>query len=160
MRMKKMFLLILGLSIAVLASIFVIDFGKEKRGKALINSLDQQSVLRGKTIYTTHCAACHGANLEGQPNWRQRLPDGRLPAPPHDDSGHTWHHPDGLLVDIVKNGLAPGRTAPEGYVSNMPAFGNLLADADIVAVLAYIKSRWSPEMRRLQEDVTLQRQSR
>src|SRR5689334_20690026 len=51
-------------------------------------------VERGKLIYDEHCARCHGANLEGQPNWRHRLPSGRMPAPPHDPTGHTWHHSD------------------------------------------------------------------
>src|SRR5690606_30865838 len=56
----------------------------------------------GQKVYAAQCAACHGARLEGQPNWRVRGPDGRLPAPPHDASGHTWHHPDELLFRITK----------------------------------------------------------
>src|SRR3984893_6075924 len=40
-------------------------------------------VGRGKAVYAQYCASCHGANLEGQPNWRERQPNGRLPAPPH-----------------------------------------------------------------------------
>jgi mono/diheme cytochrome c family protein len=89
-----------------------------------------------------HCAACHGVKLEGQPDWRRRLPNGRLPAPPHDESGHTWHHPDSVLFGITKNGLLPPY-APTGYESDMPAFGDKLADEEIWAVLAYIKSRWT-----------------
>ena len=57
---------------------------------------DQGRIVQGKTVYTANCAACHGANLEGQANWRERLDNGRLPAPPHDKTGHTWHHPDWL----------------------------------------------------------------
>ena len=113
-------------------------------------------VARGKTIYEQNCASCHGAKLEGQPDWRQRLPSGRLPAPPHDASGHTWHHPDQVLIDIVKHGLVPGKTAPEGYQSDMPAYGASLQDADIVAVLAYIKSSWPTEARDAQRNITQQ----
>lgn len=105
-------------------------------------------LARGEQLYATHCASCHGANLEGQPDWRRRKPDGRLPAPPHDDSGHTWHHDDELLFEIVKYGLVPPR-APEGYQSDMPAYGNVLSDAEIHAVLAYIASRWSDEVREM-----------
>ena len=105
-------------------------------------------LARGAQLYATHCASCHGANLEGQPDWRRRKPDGRLPAPPHDDSGHTWHHDDELLFEIVKYGLVPPR-APEGYQSDMPAYGNVLSDAEIHAVLAYIASRWSDEVREM-----------
>lgn len=101
-------------------------------------------VSRGHIIYSKHCASCHGSQLEGQPNWKTRLPSGRLPAPPHDASGHTWHHPDDVLFAITKGG--PQAQAPEGYQSDMPAFGNLLSDPDIWAVLAYIKSTWPKQI--------------
>ena len=77
-------------------------------------------VARGEVLYQQHCASCHGANLEGQPNWRERDADGMLPAPPHDVTGHTWHHSDALLFDVTKL----GSTAVVGsdYMSNMPGF--------------------------------------
>jgi mono/diheme cytochrome c family protein len=114
-------------------------------GAPRIDAQDAKNVAAGKAIYARHCAACHGANLEGQPNWRRRLPNGRLPAPPHDASGHTWHHPDTLLFGIVKNGLVPPY-APAGYASDMPAFGGVLSDDQIRAVLAYIQSRWPKQV--------------
>lgn len=101
---------------------------------------DAQKVALGERIYVQHCASCHGAKLEGQPDWRRRLPNGRMPAPPHDESGHTWHHPDDMLFGITKNGVAP--YAPPGYQSDMPAFGGTLSDDEIWAVLAYLKSHW------------------
>lgn len=125
-------------------------------GAAFISPANHALVARGKVIYTNHCAACHGAALQGQPNWRERLANGRLPAPPHDKTGHTWHHPDAVLIDIVTNGLVPGRTAPAGYASDMPAFGGTLSREEIVAVLTYIKSSWPPEILRLQKEVTLE----
>jgi len=114
---------------------------------------DPKLVERGRTVYETHCAACHGARLEGQPNWETRLPSGRMPAPPHDASGHTWHHPDAVLFGITKHGLVPGKYAPPGYQSDMPAFGGTLSDEEIAAVLAFIKSRWPPEIQRRQAEV-------
>ncbi len=122
-----------------------------------ISASDQALVMHGRTIYAQHCASCHGAKLEGQPNWRDRLPNGRLPAPPHDASGHTWHHPDSVLVDIIRHGLVPGKTAPDGYESDMPAYGGALKDGDIVAVLAYIKSTWPAEAIEAQRNITLQK---
>jgi mono/diheme cytochrome c family protein len=101
----------------------------------------------GEKLYAQQCASCHGANLEGQPDWRKRLPNGRFPAPPHDASGHTWHHPDEVLFAITKHGLVPPY-APAGYESDMPAFGGKLSDQQIRAVLAYIESRWPPELRK------------
>ena len=128
-------------------------------GPAFIDAEDQTLVRQGKAIYANNCAACHGESLKGQPNWRDRMPNGRLPAPPHDKTGHTWHHPDAMLVDMVKNGLVPGKTAPPGYVSDMPAYRDILSDQEIIAVLAYIKSSWPPKVLAAQKEVTLQRQN-
>lgn len=124
---------------------------------AYIDPSDKRLVTDGKQIYIRDCASCHGANLEGEPNWRMRQANGRLPAPPHDATGHTWHHADALLIEITKNGLVPGVTAPEGYVSDMPAYSATLSDQDIRAVLAYIKSSW-PKHALAQQKVINQRQ--
>ncbi|MDQ2102779.1 c-type cytochrome [Azospirillum isscasi] len=105
-------------------------------------------VAQGSTVYAEQCASCHGERLEGQPDWRSRKPNGRLPAPPHDASGHTWHHPDADLFKITKQGI--GAFAPSGYESDMPAFSGILRDADIWAVLAFIKSSWPEDARRRQ----------
>jgi len=114
-------------------------------------------VALGRTVYARHCASCHGAKLEGQPNWRERLPSGRLPAPPHDETGHTWHHPDAVLFGITKYGLTGTRYAPKGYESDMPAFDGVLTDEEIWGVLAYIKSTWPPPV--LEHQREIQRQS-
>lgn len=132
---------------------------KRGSGSAFIDPADQALVMQGRAIYANNCAACHGESLQGQPNWRDRMPNGRLPAPPHDKTGHTWHHPDAMLLDMVKNGLVPGKTAPPGYVSDMPAYRTILSDQEIIAVLAYIKSNWPPKVLEAQKDVTLQRQN-
>jgi len=102
----------------------------------------------GAQVYGTHCASCHGDRLQGQPNWQSRRPDGKLPAPPHDATGHTWHHADRLLFEITKYGLEP--YAPAGYQSDMPAFKGVLTDRQIAAVLAYIKKSWPQEIRERQ----------
>src|SRR5690554_5796772 len=128
-------------------------------GPAFIDPADQSLVMQGKAISANNCAACHGESLQGQPNWRERMLNGKLPAPPHDKTGHTWHHPDAMLVDMVKNGLVPGKTAPAGYVSDMPAYGGILSDDEIIAVLTYIKSAWPPKVLEAQKEVTLQRQN-
>lgn len=107
---------------------------------------DAFGILEGEGIYKAECAICHGANLQGQPEWRTRRADGKLPAPPHDASGHTWHHPTEQLAAIVKFGMVPPQ-APEGYVSDMPAFGHKLTDRQIGNVLAYIESQWPPEIK-------------
>lgn len=153
---KTLIVGIVGAAVLAAAAFFHFNSTGEPSAQTFISPSDQALVARGKEIYASHCASCHGANLEGQPDWRKRLPNGRLPAPPHDVSGHTWHHPDAVLVDIVENGLVPGKTAPQGYESDMPAFGTVLPAADIAAVLAYIKSTWPPDALQHQKNMTLQ----
>ena len=107
---------------------------------------DPEQIALGQKIYAQHCASCHGLKLEGEPNWRKPLANGRMPAPPHDESGHTWHHSDAVLFAITRNGLVPPY-APRGYENDMPAFAGTLSDDEIRAVLAYIKSHWtSPDV--------------
>lgn len=111
-----------------------------------------ETIALGKRHYAAQCASCHGANLQGQPNWRTPNPDGTLPAPPHDASGHTWHHTDAQLIDYIKRGGAA--VAPPGFKSAMPGFAGVLSDKDIDAVLAYIKSTWPEEIRARQSGVS------
>ena len=113
---------------------------------------DAALVALGQGVYVAECASCHGKSLEGQPNWRRRLPSGRLPAPPHDATGHTWHHADEVLFELTKFG--PARFVSGGYKSDMPAYEGKLEDQEIWAVLAYIKSTWPPEVRARQEQIT------
>jgi mono/diheme cytochrome c family protein len=109
---------------------------------------DPAVIARGKVVYAEQCASCHGAKLEGQPNWRERLPNGRLPAPPHDPTGHTWHHSDRQLFEMTKNGTAG---MMPGYETDMPAYKDVLSDADILAVLSYIESTWPADIRERQQ---------
>lgn len=116
--------------------------------------LDPELVAQGEIIYRQYCAACHGAQGEGQPNWKQPLEDGTYPAPPHNAEGHTWHHGDGTLFKYIKEGGA-GLNIPN-FKSNMPGFGDTLTDEEIIAVLTYLKSLWPEEQRRSQYQATLQ----
>ena len=111
----------------------------------------QQELSVGARVYAKDCASCHGANLEGQPNWRQRNENGRLPAPPHNVRGHTWHHDDETLFGITKLGTA--EFTGLDIESDMPAFKDILSDDDIRAVLTYIKSRWSDRIRQRQDSI-------
>jgi mono/diheme cytochrome c family protein len=105
---------------------------------------DPAAVALGKGVYDDHCAACHGADLEGEPDWRRRDAEGYMPAPPHDETGHTWHHADVLLFDLTKRG--PEAIIGGGYRSRMPGYDGVLSDAEILAVLGYIKSTWPEEI--------------
>ena len=117
---------------------------------------DPYARMEGENIYKAECASCHGAKLEGQADWRTRRPDGKLPAPPHDASGHTWHHPMEQLVAITKHGMVPPN-APEGYVSDMPAFAGKLTDRQIENVLLWIESQWPAEIKQRRAEMLQRR---
>jgi mono/diheme cytochrome c family protein len=149
---NKIGLGLLAAAFAFLVGAIIVELLREEKSPADPGNLEQ--VARGKAVYERHCTACHGAKLEGQPNWEEKLPTGRMPAPPHDASGHTWHHPDAVLFGITKHGLVPGRYAPPRYESDMPAFGGTISDDDIGAVFAYVKSTWPDKIRAAQAQIT------
>ena len=117
-------------------------------GPLRADASDLELVTLGAAVYAEHCASCHGRNLEGEPDWRRRRPDGTLPAPPHDETGHTWHHADEHLFRMTKEG--PAAVVGKGYRSTMTGFAGILDDREIRASLAYIKSRWPAEVREVQ----------
>jgi mono/diheme cytochrome c family protein len=131
---------------AVVLVVAISSLAPKPADTGLLKPDDVQVTALGRQVYATHCAACHGAKLEGQPDWRQRDAQGRLPAPPHDASGHTWHHPDDTLVRITKFGVAKAANLAS-YESSMPAYEGVLSDAEIVAALSWIKSQWPASIR-------------
>ena len=106
----------------------------------VLGYLEGSTVQLGSVLYDEQCASCHGQNLEGQPNWHKRDQDGYLPAPPHDETGHTWHHTDKDLFEMTKYGIQA--FAGEGYKTRMPIYKDILSDSEILAVLSFIKSGW------------------
>ncbi|TRD23190.1 c-type cytochrome [Palleronia caenipelagi] len=114
----------------------------------------EAALERGASIYAEACASCHGADLSGEPDWQQRGADGRLPAPPHDETGHTWHHPDPILMAIIVHGTAA--VVGGGYESNMPGFGEKYSDEELWDVLSWIKSQWPEDIRARQAEITQQ----
>ena len=142
----------LGSIAAVVAVVAVggwLAFGRGETEVASADAGNAALVALGRDVYGAQCAACHGADLEGQANWRSPLPTGGRPAPPHDANGHTWHHPDQQLFAITKWGGQ--RYSPPGDKNQMPGFADRLSDREIWASLAYIKSRW-PEAIRQRHD--------
>ena len=113
---------------------------------SLLKPTDPKIISLGEQIYADNCAACHGVDLEGQDNWRQRNTDGSLRAPPHDKTGHTWHHTDDILFGLTKLGAAQ-LMGIEGFKTSMPIYEDTLSDSEIIAVLSFIKSRWPEEIR-------------
>lgn len=96
---------------------------------------DFAQLSRGGRLFQQHCAECHGANGEGDPNWRQRDAEGFFPAPPLNGTGHAWHHPQKMLHYVIKNGSPGGQ-------GKMPAWGGRLNDQEIEDLIAWFKSKW------------------
>lgn len=109
-----------------------------------VPTLDAERVTEGKQLYAQQCASCHGAALQGVPDWKEPLADGSLLPPPHDRSGHTWHHEDSLLLKIIAQGGDPK------YNSKMPAFEKTLTETQMISILAFIKSAWGRKEREFQ----------
>ena len=145
--MKKFAVLILSIFF-VLVSIFYftpsILFDGPVRADISLKPDDQNLVVLGKLVYENNCALCHGVNLEGQERWREPDADGYMPAPPHDETGHTWHHPDEYLFLMTKYGLE--EIIGQEYPNNMPAYREILSDEEMLASLSFIKSTWSWEI--------------
>lgn len=112
---------------------------------------DSATRASGRALYDANCAACHGENLEGQPGWQRSGADGRFPAPPHDATGHTWHHSDAdLIAYITLGGEEALARMGVTFDSGMPGYGDVLGAGEIVEILDYIKSRWPERERRFQ----------
>lgn len=118
-----------------------------------VPTLDRAQVRLGRQVYQATCAVCHGANAEGAPNWMTPDAQGNQLASPHDDSGHTWHHSDRVLYEMIRDGMRDPLRPNSAF--RMPAFGNRLRDQEIRAVIAYFQSLWSPEHREYQWEQTV-----
>lgn len=122
--------------------------GLTSPGAESFPDLDADTVAAGADLYAGYCSSCHGSDLEGAPNWQVMNSDGSFPPPPQDSTGHTWHHGDDLLVEIILEGS-------ESSQSRMPAFGEVLSEIEVLSILEFFKSTWGPQERAVQWEVTL-----
>ena len=148
---KSLFVILVPSLILILG--IVAYFAKEKVAEAAItlNPYNKETILLGKSVYIQNCASCHGAKLEGHKDWMLRLPDGLMPAPPHDETGHTWHHSDKYLFMITKYGIED--IIGQKYPNNMPAYKDILSDEEIISVLSYIKSTWPNKVKKIHDQI-------
>ena len=104
-------------------------------------------ITRGKIVYEGNCISCHKVNLIGAENWKVLDKDGHRKAPPLNGTGHTWHHDDASLHNIIKFGLAK---IVKNYEGKMIGFGDKINDKQIDSVLSYIKSHLEDEIYEIQ----------
>jgi mono/diheme cytochrome c family protein len=120
---------------AVLIVVLVVLARTSANAPANVAASDDVLAL-GAEVYSNTCAACHGENGEGY---------GIPQAPALNETEHAWHHPDGQIQEIIKNG---------GKV--MPALGDQLSDEEIVAVIRYIQTWWTADQLRQQQARSVQ----
>lgn len=114
-------------------------------------AFDDPVLREGQVNYDLYCAHCHGYDGQGQveesiANTREL---GMHLVPAHNADGHTWQHPDQLLLRVVKEGIPnPLSQYP------MPPFGQVLTNEQIMGIYAYIKLWWTDEQRQQQAEVT------
>ena len=144
--MKRIALIAVGGAALFGATLYAFSNVLAETDRVVLRDNDPAIVALGANVYEANCASCHGAYLEGQANWRSPGEDGRLPAPPHDGTGHTWHHDGDTLFQLTKYGVSSLINDPN-LASNMPIYDRVLSDEEIIAVLSYIKSTWPEEIR-------------
>lgn len=141
--MKKM-----ATSFIFILSIFLFACSEENKGQDIVaekkptikREVNLLEFSRGRKLYQQNCASCHGKNAEGgAPDWRKIDADGMYPPPPLNGTGHTWHHPTKVLVNLIKNG-----TAKIG--GKMPAWKDKLSDQEINDILIWIKAQWPDDI--------------
>ena len=154
LRLKNIYLtfFVIGIGV-VLFGIAGWSYRTEPRKFVVLLPNNAEIVQLGRLVYSKNCASCHGPKLEGQTNWRERGPDGKLPAPPHDQTGHTWHHSDEYLFQLTKYGIA--KMIGQDYPNNMSAYAEILNDREIIAVLSFIKSTWPQETQRRHDRINI-----
>ncbi len=152
MMSRNKILLIVIVTVVLAGSVYFWKFDMSTSGDSLALQPGNSTLVNsGKELYNSYCASCHGKNLEGQPDWKSRNKDDKLPAPPHDKTGHTWHHPDELLFKITKFGTAS--IAGDNYKTDMLGYKDQLSDKEIIAILSYIKSTWPDIIKKRHDEI-------
>lgn len=110
--------------------------GIDRASKPLLTRIsDPVRIARGEELYRGNCVQCHRENARGAPKWHQRDVSGNFPPPPLDGSAHTWHHPEALLVEMIRNGS-----------STMPSFDSRLSENDIGDIIYWFQSLWPDDL--------------
>ncbi len=105
----------------------------------------KEDIAAGEALFNKNCTVCHGKGGAGTvKDWRQKLPNGKLPPPPLNGSAHTWHHSPQLLDKIIRLGA---KTYGSAYAGWMPSFEEKLSKKDRGNILKYIHSLWPERIR-------------
>ena len=132
---------VLGLALAAIAC--------AERPKA--EATNPEQVALGNRVYFAQCVSCHGAKLEGSPTGASACRAVNfLPA-----ARPQWSHVASLRRAALRHRKERHRAArASGLSKRYAGVRRRLSDAEIWAVLAYIRSTWPEETRKLQAGVS------
>ena len=126
------------LTIAALCVSIVVGCSAEMPGADTVAGrwYTPDEVAKGKTLFLSHCASCHGQSAEGTTDWRTTDANGNYPPPPLNGSAHGWHHPLSSLEQTIARGGAQ-------FGGVMPGFSGTLSEDEVRATISYFQSFWS-----------------
>jgi mono/diheme cytochrome c family protein len=140
---RSKFILIASI-VAIVTTGIVMTIEKKLASMATDAQADRPAqVAMGRALYRQHCSYCHGAEREGNLDWVPGTPVSSGLAPPLDERSPAVEMSDRQIFEITKFGGQPFLSP--GSRSYMPAFEFNLTDAQIWAVIAYFKWRWTDE---------------
>lgn len=112
------------------------DRGRNWTGFEGNDLAEPERIAAGKDLYADNCASCHGEGGIGEdPSNPSAKDEFGFKAPALNDDMHAWHHSDAGLRTTIQQG------SPRN--ERMIAWQEVLSDAEIGSILAYVKSTWS-----------------
>lgn len=140
-----------GLPVVLVAAVAGVTWTLMAREHPPGDPQDAEQVAVGAALYAWNCARCHGEDLGGELGWAQEvtgLSDEEIEdvakrigdvAPAHDEHGSTSRLPDDMLFKIIDEGPETVLDKPD---SRMPGYNDRLAEEEIWAIIAFMKSHW------------------
>jgi mono/diheme cytochrome c family protein len=87
----------------------------------------------GKTLFNTNCSTCHQENGQGQPN---------VFPPLAGNTEVTAKDPTQIIGYVLHGISSPKAVMGKPYAGGMPPWKGTLSNAEIAAILTYVRSAW------------------
>lgn len=113
-------------------AVFLRQLPQQDRAPKSPDAVDGATMVAGGKVYARHCAQCHGEIGEGRPGAYPALAGNRAV---------TLEVPANLVRAVLNGGYLPA-TAGNPRPYGMPPFSQALDDAELAAVLTFIRNSW------------------